>query len=94
MDLNKIIVEPQPTRNGSKLRTWFVKYHGTVIGYLEKYRPEKGYIHPWKAFAVDGAASMRPNTMLGVYYDAEHGGNANAKQKAIAAVIIRHQAVN
>lgn len=86
MDLNRIVVEPPATRAGSKVRVWLIKYESRVIGYLEKFRPERDYVHPWKAFVIDGGGT-RPNTMVGIFYDAEHGGNANAKQTAIAAVI-------
>ena len=94
MDLSKITAVPQPARKGSKLRVWFILYHTTPIGYLEKFRPERGYTHPWKAFAFDGNRVNKPNTMIGVFFDTDHGGNMSAKQAAIAAIIQRHEGGN
>ena len=69
------------TRPGSQEQVFLVMRGGAKAGLISKFKPQAGYQHPWKAFKLDGAAKMQPNTMIEVFY------GAGAKNKAIKAVL-------
>ena len=77
------------TFNGQKISKPLSQLHVVAVGsrevgLIEKLNArEKGTVHPWKAFLLNGNETT-PNTMLGAFYETDGG-----KAAAIAAIIAR-----
>ena len=69
------------TVNNSRQTVYLVKYNGNNIGLISKFRNDRYTTNPWMAFLIDGAATFKPNTRIGVFYE------TNGKQLAINALI-------
>jgi len=60
--------------------SFLVIQNGQKLGYVKRFKKQKGYNFPWQGFKLDGGMS-KPNTLTGSFY------GSGAKEKAIKSVV-------